>query len=236
MVDLISRPKPVQIDSSDGTRLAARWYEEASVRDATLPVLVLSHPHTKFGGSSGMMDGLARHLAARGFGVLSLDTRGAGNSAGSATWIGWNEVKDISAACVHAARETGARVVVLGSSGAAPFAGSAAAASDDVAACICIGYTCGVLCSLLWRAHYAKFFSSFKPKLFLHGTRDEHTSVSQLRSWIGKDESAARVEVFDGIGHYELEGPRFESEIADKIAAFVRDKVGVASATVGAPS
>ena len=84
---------------SDGETLAARWYAGGD-EDAALPVVVLSHPHTKFGGSSGMMDGLARELVVRGrLRVLCVDTRGAGRSSGAATWTGWDEVKDVRAAC-----------------------------------------------------------------------------------------------------------------------------------------
>ncbi|KAH8065910.1 hypothetical protein JL722_298 [Aureococcus anophagefferens] len=162
---------------SDGETLAARWY--AGDEDAALPVVVLSHPHTKFGGSSGMMDGLARELVVRGrLRVLCVDTRGAGRSSGAATWTGWDEM----------------------------------------------GYTCGYLCSVLWRGHFGPYFSSPKPKLFLHGSKDEHTSVPQLKSWIRRAPDAAELEVFEGVGHYELESPSYDGDVAARIVRFIADR------------
>ena len=208
---------------SDGETLAARWYAGGD-EDAALPVVVLSHPHTKFGGSSGMMDGLARELVVRGrLRVLCVDTRGAGRSSGAATWTGWDEVKDVRAACRYAGAG-GRNVVLLGTSGAAPFAGTASLSEECCVATVQMGYTCGYLCSVLWRGHFGPYFSSPKPKLFLHGSKDEHTSVPQLKSWIRRAPDAAELEVFEGVGHYELESPSYDGDVAARIVRFIADR------------
>ncbi|KAH8087751.1 hypothetical protein JL720_7071 [Aureococcus anophagefferens] len=56
------------------------------------------------------------------------------------------------------------------------------------------------------------------------GALDEHTSVPQLKSWIRRAPDAAELEVFEGVGHYELEGPSYDGDVAARIVRFIADR------------
>merc|ERR1712224_517784 len=149
--------------------------------------VVLSHPHSKFGGSSRNMQGIARILADDyGIASVAFDWRGVGNSGGQSSWFGSDgEIADYLAVCEWAVENLPAPrgCILVGSSGGAPIAGRAAAeSSSGIVGYVGIGYTFGVLTSLLWGHHYEPLLTWSNPKLFIMGESDEHTSVSQLES------------------------------------------------------
>ena len=65
-------------------------------------------------------------------------------------------------------------------------------------------------------------FDSRKPKLFVQGDRDEFTGKDTLLNWAAKRSASAVTEtrIYPGLGHFELEGPAYDSEIADVAADF----------------
>ncbi|CAN7038051.1 unnamed protein product [Brassica rapa subsp. trilocularis] len=67
------------------------------------------------------------------------------------------------------------------STAGAPIAGSAVEQVEQVVGYVSLGYPFGLLAPVLFGRHHKAIFSSPKPKLFVMGTRDGFTSVSQLR-------------------------------------------------------
>lgn len=99
---------PVTLLTSDGVRLTARHWDPG-LRDLGC---VVAHGFT---GSSRTADVLAisRALAAEGAGVLAIDFRGHGRSAGLST-VGAEEIHDVAAAVAWLRDHGYARVAVLG--------------------------------------------------------------------------------------------------------------------------
>ena len=83
--------RDVQLHTADGVRLHARHWDPG-VRDLGC---VVAHGFT---GSSGVAEvvTISRALAAHGFGVLAIDFRGHGRSAGRST-VGADEIHDVAA-------------------------------------------------------------------------------------------------------------------------------------------
>lgn len=113
----------VTLTTSDGVELAA-WY--APPRNGA--ALILAHGA---GGSRESLRRQAEMLAARGFGVLSLDQRGHGRSSGRTNRLGWEGTRDARAATDYLlAQPTVRRIgalgysmggeVLLGASGSCP--------------------------------------------------------------------------------------------------------------------
>eukprot|EP00746_Dinoflagellata_sp_MGD_P016172 gnl/MRDRNA2_/MRDRNA2_136376_c0_seq1.p1 gnl/MRDRNA2_/MRDRNA2_136376_c0~~gnl/MRDRNA2_/MRDRNA2_136376_c0_seq1.p1 ORF type:complete len:230 (-),score=44.57 gnl/MRDRNA2_/MRDRNA2_136376_c0_seq1:3-692(-) len=217
----------VEIASTDGIVLVALvWQPESQTQHKARLAVVMSHPHTKFGGSGNMMHGMARELCTKyGLPCVAFDWRGAGRSPGSSSWCGSaGEIADCAAACNWAVQNLSGieSCVLVGSSGGAPIAGAAVADCSAVTAYVGIGYCFGFLTSFLWGHHYMPLLDCSKQKLFIMGSKDEHTSVSQLnqKAAKAKDESA-KVVIVDGVGHYELEQPSYDSLVATHIAEFI---------------
>jgi len=89
--------RPVRADVAGGQLQGAYTRVDGARRGA-----IVLGPHSKMGGS--MDDPVvlccAAALTAAGFSTLRLNPRGAGSSAGSATWGGGDEVGDVLAACL----------------------------------------------------------------------------------------------------------------------------------------
>ena len=98
------------LDTADGVRLAARWWEPASANGDAV-VVVHGFAARK---DQPAVEEVARHLVAAGHSVLTYDSRGHGESGGLCT-LGELERLDVDAA-VAAARSRADRVVVVGTS------------------------------------------------------------------------------------------------------------------------
>ncbi len=70
----------LRVQTSDGLALAARFYAPPASSKTKASGVLLVHPA---GAEKGGLDDLARYLQHRGFGVLALDLRGHGESAGA---------------------------------------------------------------------------------------------------------------------------------------------------------
>jgi alpha-beta hydrolase superfamily lysophospholipase len=98
------------LDTADGVRLAARWWEPASANGDAV-VVVHGFAARK---DQPAVEEVARHLVAAGHSVLTYDSRGHGESGGLCT-LGELERLDVDAA-VAAARGHADRVIVVGTS------------------------------------------------------------------------------------------------------------------------
>ncbi|MGH9230894.1 MAG: alpha/beta hydrolase [Acidimicrobiales bacterium] len=98
------------LETGDGVRLAARWWEPASANGDAVVVVHGFAAHK----DQPAVEQVARHLVAAGHAVLTYDSRGHGESGGLCT-LGELERLDVDAA-VSAAAGHADRVVVVGTS------------------------------------------------------------------------------------------------------------------------
>src|SRR4051794_33139296 len=107
-IAVVLLPQDVNLTTSDGIRLTSQHWD-VGLRDVAC---VIAHGFT---GSSRTPDVLAisRNLAAAGIGVLAIDFRGHGRSAGRST-VGAEEIHDVAAAVAWLRGHGYARVAVLG--------------------------------------------------------------------------------------------------------------------------
>ena len=110
--------------------------------------------------------------------------------------------------------------MLVGSSAGAAIAGTALDSVPSARAYVGIGYTFGRLSSWVFGSHYTNIIKSVKPKLFIMGTNDEFTTVSQLNDKLANTKSV-RVELMEGVGHFALETPKYASAIADYVCKFI---------------
>ena len=184
-------------------------------------VCVLVHPWGILGGSQGNTSSYAEILSSKfGTQCLTFDLRGVGRSSGSSTFRCANEVEDVIAACDWVKRTLNKPIVLVGSSAGAAIAGSAIDRVPHVAAYVGIGYTFGWMASIMFGSHFNAIMESIKPKLFIMGTKDEFTSVSQLESRVMKMQ-AARSNLVQGVGHFELENSKYAVITSEAIAKFI---------------
>lgn len=103
----------------------------------------------------------------------------------------------------------------------APIAGSAVNQVEQIVGYVSIGYPFGLLASILFGQHHKNVLKSPKPKLFIMGTQDGFTSIKQLNNKLKC--AAGRVEkhLIEGIGHFELEGPAYDSHMVNLIVEFI---------------
>ncbi|KAF4724582.1 Suppressor of the cold-sensitive snRNP bioproteinsis mutant brr1-1, partial [Perkinsus olseni] len=228
---------PIVVSTSDGCELAGSvWTPQTFAPGAENVFVILVHPWGKLGGSHANMSSLARTLSERddfqvyfskGFNCITFDTRGVGRSTGSSTFTGHDEVKDVVAMANYGIENLvtkggKAQFVLLGSSAGAAIAGSAAPLIDNCIALICIGYTLGHMARVMFGSHIPKLEKFTGPKLFIMGTKDCWTSVSQLVSFVEKLGSSAEYRLVDGAGHFELENsPERAGQIVDWAADFI---------------
>ena len=104
----------------------------------------------------------------------------------------------------------------------APIAGSAVDKVDEVIGYVSLGYPFGMTASILFGRHHAAILKSEKPKLFVMGTKDGFTSVKQLQSKLKSAAGRVETHLLEGVGHFQMEGPAYDAQMADLIAAFVQ--------------
>ncbi|CAI5487441.1 unnamed protein product [Closterium sp. Naga37s-1] len=175
--------------------------------------------------------------------VVTFDLRGAGRSTGHASFTGEPEVADVMAVCRWAGEEYAQRILLLGSSAGAsiagsalpqpaggpvraPIAGSALPHCPQVDLYVGVGYTFGFFSSLLFGSHFSTVLAWPGPKLFIMGAKDEFTSTKQLEARAGKAVGVAKVSIVEGVGHFGLEGPAYDEEVAKRVGEFVAENAG----------
>ena len=214
-----SKPETLSVPTPSGALDVHCW----SPAEAALTVVTV-HPWATLGGGEHNCIGTARELASTcGVRVLTFDMR--------ASWMVWGvvsahrkEVGQIKAVCEWAKERWGGRLVLLGSSAGAPFAGSAIVAVPSVEGLIAIGYTWGFPASVAFGRHFGAVQQCDKPKLFIQGEHDEFTGVSTLQAKMAHAAGDNEVVVVPGVGHFELESPAYDDHVAELSAAWLRTK------------
>ncbi|KAJ4908208.1 alpha/beta-Hydrolases superfamily protein [Raphanus sativus] len=214
-----------EVDSEEGVKLHTRIFkprdEHVSHEDGDL-VIVLVHPFSLLGGCQALLKGIGSELACKGFKSVTFDTRGAGKSTGRATLTGFAEVKDVIAVCRWVSQNLGAhRILLVGSSAGAPIAGSAVEQVEQVVGYVSLGYPFGLMASVLFGRHHKAILSSPRPKLFVMGTQDGFTSVSQLKKKLKSAAGRTETHLLEGVSHFQMEGPEYDSQMADVISNFI---------------
>nr|AMY26644.1 x-pro dipeptidyl-peptidase (s15 family)- aminopeptidase activity, proteolysis [Linum usitatissimum] len=223
---LMTRPRSAMessfVSTRDGVVLHARLFKPAADDEPAAPTaVVLVHPYSKLGGCQVIMQGIASRLSIKGFTAITFDMRGVGRSTGKSSVTGIFEIEDVVAVCTWVSENLPVeRILLVGSSAGAPIAGSALDQLDKVVGYVSIGYPFGFAASFLFGKHYKPTLKSRKPKLFIMGSADWFTSVRQLKSKVKSCEGRAEMHLIQGAGHFELEGPDFDSAIVNMIVSF----------------
>lgn len=103
----------------------------------------------------------------------------------------------------------------------APIAGSAVDEVTEVKGYVALGYPFGMAASILFGRHNKPILQSTKPKLFIMGTTDGFTSVKQLEAKLKTAAGRAEMKLVPGVGHFEMEGPQYDVQMALFVAEFV---------------
>lgn len=212
------------VDDGQGISLSLRLYRPPpslpSKQDLTI---VLVHQYSVLGGCQALLKGLAGNLASRGYLCVTFDMRGVKRSTGKASWTGISEVQDVVAVCRWAVENLATnKILLVGSSAGAPIAGSAVDQAEGVVGYVALGYPFGRLASILFGRHNKLILESSKPKLFVMGTSDGFTSVKQLENKVKSAAGRVETHLVPGAGHFQMEGPDYDAEMADLIANFGR--------------
>merc|ERR1711907_354351 len=98
---------------------------------------------------------------------------------------------DVQRVCIWARLKTAKPTVLVAASVAAPQAGAVFSKDEAILGFVAFGYPFGGWCSAWkWQGEKRGLCAAPKPKLFIQGDQDEHTSVTQLRRWVDSDPSA----------------------------------------------
>ncbi len=187
---------PDRLHAAGGVDLEARWDLPAEARG---PVVVLCHPHPRYGGTMSLplLRTVAARLAGAGCPVLRFNFRGVGASGGS--WSGGEaEVEDVATAA------------------------AAATAAFPLLPLALAGWSFGAVAALRWQAHArgAGPFAGIAPpvrsdlvpplpppealppgrRLFLIGDRDQFTPVADLSAYAAA--AGADLLVLPGSDHF----------------------------------
>tara|TARA_B100000683_G_scaffold215789_1_gene211205 strand:+ start:17369 stop:18250 length:882 start_codon:yes stop_codon:yes gene_type:complete len=208
--------------SRDGTRIECVITDDATLAPSTAPRdwFVLVHAHPKLGGNRQMMQPLARALARRGFGSVCVALRGTSGSLGSSSWRGTREEgEDVCAAAdlvvdgTCAGGDARARVHLVGYSYGSTVCAYALGQRSCIASYVAIGYPrgsygCGLFgvgAKWLMRDHASRLMEDeTTPKLFVHPSRDEFTTVQTMERFVGEKLSSKvkELRVLEGAGHF----------------------------------
>ena len=195
---------------------------EALVEEARAPapvVAVVCHPHPLHGGTmtNKVVHTVGRALNRLGAMTIRFNFRGVGESAGTYAH-GIGERED-AVAVVEWARSVrpDARLVLAGFSFGAAVAVSVAARLDAAAL---------VSVALPVERLPADLVLPTCPWLVVHGSEDEIVALDDVRRWLERQAADARFAVIEGATHF-FHGKL--TVLADAVAAFARDDVGLGS-------
>ena len=228
--------------SRDGTRIECVITDDATLAPSTAPRdwFVLVHAHPKLGGNRQMMQPLARALARRGFGSVCVALRGTSGSLGSSSWRGTREEgEDVCAAAdlvvdgTCAGGDARARVHLVGYSYGSTVCAYALGQRSCIASYVAIGYPrgsygCGLFgvgAKWLMRDHTSRLMEDeTTPKLFVHPSRDEFTTVQTMERFVGEKLSSKvkELRVLEGAGHFVFVQ---DEAAADAAVAWIKEFV-----------
>ena len=184
-------------------------------------VCVFVHPWGLLGGSQGNTYPYAELLCDRfGYRCLIFNCRGVGMSTGKSSFKCFEEITDVLGACDWVESNLRGDIVLVGSSAGAAVAGSALDRVPRAVAYVGIGYTFGWCSGLVLGGHYEGILKSTKPKLFIMGTDDGFTTVTQLESRVQSMENAT-MKLVKGVGHFALERSLYAARTCEYISDFM---------------
>ncbi|KAI3982313.1 hypothetical protein MKX01_037846 [Papaver californicum] len=209
------------VDSNDGVKLQTRVFKPREGEMENL-VIVLVHPYSVLGGCQGLLRGIAIGLAEKAYRAVTFDMRGAGRSTGRPSLTGFSEIHDVISVCKWVSQNLSAdRILLVGSSAAAPISGSVVDQIEEVVGYVSLGYPFGLTASILFGRHHNAILKSAKPKLFVMGTKDGFTSVKQLENKLKSATGRVETHLIEGAGHFQMEGPSCDANMVGLIIGFV---------------
>ena len=158
---------------------------------------IVCHPHPLFGGTmhNKVVFQTAKSVDALGIPVLRFNFRGAGLSAGVHD-RGLGERGDVQAALQFLITEfPGAPLLLAGFSFGAAVGLRVACAMPQVTHLIGLGIPVN-------NADFSFLAECPKPKLFVHGSNDEHGNVATVRDLIPAFPGENQLVVIDGVDHF----------------------------------
>jgi len=188
---------------------------ELGQRTGVRAAVVFGHPHPQMGGSmhTKVVYQASKALARIGCAVVRFNFRGVGRSAGA--WDeGRGEAGDFGAALDFTrTRYPDVPLWVAGMSFGSWIALEAGAADARVTTLIGISMP-------ISRYDFSRVQSSTKPKFFIHGERDEHFPIKEIREFYARAADPKELVVIDAADHL-FDGR--VGEVADAIDELLAD-------------
>ncbi len=183
------------LEGPAGRLEAILWTPSAAAR-APLAAVVC-HPHPLFGGTmhNKVIYQTAKSLGALGIPVLRFNFRGAGLSAGVHDH-GRGEQGDVRAALDFLASEFPGVPLLLGGFSFGAWVGLRVGCEDQrVSHLIGLGIPVD-------STDFSFLRQSNKPKLFVHGSNDEHGAVEKVKALVPTLPGENRLVVVEGVDHF----------------------------------
>jgi len=203
------------LEGPAGRLEAVLWTPTAS---ATWPLAaVVCHPHPLFGGTlhNKVVYQTAKALDGLGIPVLRFNFRGAGLSAGEHD-RGRGERGDVKAALDFMAAEFPGFPLLLAGFSFGAWVGLRVGCEDArVARLIGLGIPVN-------SSDFSYLRHCDKPKLFIHGSNDEHGNIEKVRALIPTFSASNYLAVVDGVDHF-FAGKL--GEVGHAIHAWLSDEV-----------
>jgi uncharacterized protein len=158
---------------------------------------VVCHPHPLFGGTmhNKVIYNTAKSLDALGIPVLRFNFRGAGLSAGAHD-RGRGELDDVRAAIAYLASEFPDVPLLLAGFSFGSWVGLRVACEDSrVTDLIGLGIPVN-------NTDFSFLQKCAKPKLFLHGSNDEHGAIEKVKSMVPTFAGENKLVVVEGVDHF----------------------------------
>jgi len=214
------------VNTSDGVCIEAKlWRSDKSI-SVNLPMILFVHQLGKLGGSSNLMQGMARKMSSKGFDSITFDLRGIGKSTGYSTWTCRSELNDVKSMIDYISISTKKDIILVGSSAGAPLAGAVLDYSPRIKGGLMIGYVWGFWASILFGWAYEPLQKCCKPKLFVIGDRDEFTSVAQYQTRMAVLQGHVNIpKIIEGKNHFEIESPVYDDQVTTWLDEFIYEHI-----------
>lgn len=210
--------------TSDNIQISYKKWITKNKQNEKDIIIIFVHQYAIMGGNSQLMFGMARRVINYGYDAITFDLRGAGKSFGKSSWTNQNELLDLQTVVNYVIETTNKKIFLVGSSGGAPLVGATLDYSDRIIGGFLIGYVWGFWASILFGWAYKSIQSSPKPKLFVIGTNDEFTTLSQYESRISQ--LAGNInerKIIQDKNHFEIEAPVYDQQMVEWIVEFLEN-------------
>lgn len=214
------------LKTKDNVQIAVKKWNGLNVNNETKEekniLVIFVHQYAIMGGNSQLMAGMARRINKYGYDAITFDLRGAGRSTGKSSYTNSNELVDLQTVVDYVLETTNQKIFLVGSSGGAPLVGATLDYSDRIIGGFLIGYVWGFWASILFGWAYKSIQNSPKPKLFVIGTNDEFTTMSQYEYRISQ--LAGKInerKIIQDKNHFEIEAPVYDQQMVEWIIEFI---------------